>query len=146
MSVRIIPFDYREIGREIRARRNKLGMTQRQLAAKIPCSLTYISRIENGAKPSLEVLVRIAHILDMSLDSIFCVQAEDDTEFTRVLRVVLHQSPEVRQIALNMLYACLHSPESSGNTYEPPEPPEPPNLEDSSSIQSLLSDAPEDWQ
>ena len=86
MSVRIIPFDYQEIGREIRARRNKLGMTQRQLAAKIPCSLTYISRIENGAKPSLEVLVRIAHILDMSLDSIFCVQAEDDTEFTRVLR------------------------------------------------------------
>ena len=71
MSVRIIPFDYQEIGREIRARRNKLGMTQRQLAAKIPCSLTYISRIENGAKPSLEVLVRIAHILDMSLDSIF---------------------------------------------------------------------------
>ena len=93
MSVRIIPFDYQEIGREIRARRNKLGMTQRQLAAKIPCSLTYISRIENGAKPSLEVLVRIAHILDMSLDSIFCVQAEDDTEFTRVLRVVLHQVP-----------------------------------------------------
>ena len=42
MSVRIIPFDYQEIGREIRARRNKLGMTQRQLAAKIPCSLTYI--------------------------------------------------------------------------------------------------------
>ena len=38
MSVRIIPFDYQEIGREIRARRNKLGMTQRQLAAKIRVS------------------------------------------------------------------------------------------------------------
>ena len=146
MSVRIIPFDYVEIGREIRARRNKLGMTQRQLADKIPCSLTYISRIENGAKPSLEVLVRISHILDMSLDSIFCVQAEDDTEFTRILRVVLHQSPEVRKIALNMLYACLRSQDTASGAFKTPAPLEASNLEDSGSFQSLLADAPEDWQ
>ena len=70
MSVRIIPFDYQEIGREIRARRNKLGMTQRQLAAKIPCSLTYISRIENGAKPSLEVIVDIANALQTDVNNL----------------------------------------------------------------------------
>ena len=146
MSVRIIPFDYQEIGREIRAPAQQIGNDTTPISRKDPVQSYIYFAHRKWCEPSLEVLVRIAHILDMSLDSIFCVQAEDDTEFTRVLRVVLHQSPEVRQIALNMLYACLHSPESSGNTYEPPEPPEPPNLEDSSSIQSLLSDAPEDWQ
>lgn len=135
MPVQLIPFDYQDVGRQIRLRRNKLGLTQRQLADKVPCSLTYISRIENGAKPSLEVLVRIAHILDLSLDTLFCVQATDDTELLQILRMISHQSPEVRHVALSMLKAYIKSQQSL-SAY---------NAEKDSEPISLLADAPEDW-
>lgn len=141
MPVQIVPFDYPDIGRQIRSRRKKLGLTQQQLAGQVPCSLTYISRIENGAKPSLEVLVRIAHIMDLSLDALFCVQAADDTELIRILKILSHQSPQVRHLSLTMLRAYLKTLESS-------------SLDDRSSAvaegapesaSTLLSDAPDEF-
>ncbi len=38
----------KKLGSEVRKRRRKKGMTQKQLAEKINCSNTYISKIESG--------------------------------------------------------------------------------------------------
>lgn len=143
MPVQIVPFDYPDIGRQIRRRRKKLGFTQQQLADQVPCSLTYISRIENGAKPSLEVLVRICHIMDLSLDNLFCIQAADDSELIRILKILSHQPPHVRRLSLAMLRAYLKTLESSsldaGSAASVAE--EPPE-----SASSLLSDAPDEYE
>ena len=109
LVVHLIPFDYPDIGEQIQHRRKELGLTQLQLADQVPCSTTYISRIENGAKPSLEVIVRIAHILDMSLDTLFCIQGADDTHLHQILRMISNQPPEIRRVTFAMLYAYLQT-------------------------------------
>lgn len=68
MPITLLSNDYISLGREIRRQRIRLGLTQQELAKMIPCSLSYISHIENGDKPSLDMLVRLAHILGLSLD------------------------------------------------------------------------------
>ena len=49
--------------------RKARGYTQEDLAKKLCVNVYTISRFENGTKkPSLELLIRIADILDVSLD------------------------------------------------------------------------------
>lgn len=70
MSISYLDIDYITLGREIRRRRNKLGLTQLQLADMLSCSPSYISHLENGNKPSLPILIRLAHLLELSLDTL----------------------------------------------------------------------------
>jgi transcriptional regulator with XRE-family HTH domain len=52
-----------------RTGRNRLHMTQRQLGAKVGVSRGYIANIERRvANPSLDLIERIAHALDVDLD------------------------------------------------------------------------------
>lgn len=63
--------DYHSIGKNIRKHRNRLGLTQEILAEKINVSIPHISRMENGsAKPSLQTLVDICNVLDVSIDNL----------------------------------------------------------------------------
>lgn len=65
--------DYCAVGRRIKAFREQKGITQEVIAEAIDISLSHISRIENGhTKPSLEVLVQIANVLDVSIDALLC--------------------------------------------------------------------------
>ena len=54
--------DWREIvGRNVRRNRQRLGITQEQLALDASLDLTYVGGIERGKRnPSLLVLVRLA--------------------------------------------------------------------------------------
>ena len=61
--------DYISIGKRIAKTRKKRKITQEQLAEELDSSSTYISNIERAAKkPSLKMLVKIASILEISLD------------------------------------------------------------------------------
>ena len=61
--------DYISIGKRIAKIRKKKKITQESLAEMLDSSSTYISNIERAAKqPSLSMLVRIANILEISLD------------------------------------------------------------------------------
>lgn len=57
------------LGEHVRAKREALGMSQRQLAAEAGVSFSNISRLESGfhATPSPELLKNIADVLDVDL-------------------------------------------------------------------------------
>ena len=61
--------NYISIGKRIAEIRKKKEITQESLAEMLDSSPTYISNIERAAKqPSLGMLVRIANVLEVSLD------------------------------------------------------------------------------
>lgn len=61
--------DYVRVGKRIRSVRKECFLTQDELASKCGCTRNHLSSIENGdSKPSLDLLVKIASILDSSVD------------------------------------------------------------------------------
>ena len=61
--------NFKEIGKKIRERRLTLGMTQESIANQLDVNPSHISNIECGrANPSLTALIKIANILQCSVD------------------------------------------------------------------------------
>ena len=61
--------DYVRVGKRIRSIRKECFLTQDELASKCGCTRNHLSSIENGdCKPSLDLIVKIASILDSSVD------------------------------------------------------------------------------
>lgn len=60
------------MGPRIRAARNQIGVTQRQLARRLGLSESFYARIEKGhALPSVGTLVKIVDVLGLSVDYLF---------------------------------------------------------------------------
>lgn len=60
-----------EISQVVREKRKEQGLTQEQLAEKIFVSKKTISNWENGrTTPDIESLIQIAHLFELSLDSL----------------------------------------------------------------------------
>lgn len=63
--------NYKLVGQRIRAMRKKRGMTQEQLAELAEISPQHCSGIETGAaKVSLPALIKIANVLEASMDEL----------------------------------------------------------------------------
>lgn len=61
--------DYAKIGQRIALRRKQAKLRQNALAASVGISNNYLSSIEGGKeKPSLEILVRICNVLQVTPD------------------------------------------------------------------------------
>ncbi len=61
--------DYTDLGKRIRKQRVLLGLTQEKLAAKVGVSTSFIGLVERGKrKASLETLVSLANVMDVSTD------------------------------------------------------------------------------
>lgn len=61
--------DYVELGNRIRARRQLLSKTQKEVALEINVAPSYYSNIERGLRiPSVDTLVAIANALDTGVD------------------------------------------------------------------------------
>ncbi|GEM_PF-370774 len=72
------------IGRSIRSLRHIKGFTLKDLANKTSCSESLISKIENGkAQPSLTMLHRIVHSLDITITVLFQESQADRGVVTR---------------------------------------------------------------
>lgn len=55
----------------IRRAREEGGLSRRQLAEDVGCSNALLVQIEQGtAKPSIELLAAIAHVLDTTIDAL----------------------------------------------------------------------------
>lgn len=92
----------------LREIRKSKGMTQQELADKSNLSLPFISFIETGNRiPSLESLITILEVFDMSLSDFFLPysQDSDDKELSELL-ILLQKSPhkdEYIRLFLEML-------------------------------------------
>src|SRR5687767_3007081 len=63
------PIDKTALGTRIRERRERLGLTQRGLAAALQVSAQAVSKWERGDSiPDVDVLVDLARLLDLSVD------------------------------------------------------------------------------
>lgn len=63
--------NYELLGKHIREHRKKKKYTLEQLAEKLDVSTTFIGQIERAkGVPSLETLVKIANVLEVSADSL----------------------------------------------------------------------------
>ena len=61
--------DYVDLGHRIRKQRTQRGWTQEALAERINVSTSFVGHVERGTrKASLETLVAMANVLDVSLD------------------------------------------------------------------------------
>ena len=61
------------LGKKIRQYRKEAGLTQEVMAEKLGLSSKYIQFIENGRRrPSLKVVYKIAHILNVDICKLFC--------------------------------------------------------------------------
>lgn len=65
--------DYVAFGRNIKASRQKKGLTQEQLAELVGIGPSHMSHIESGKTvPSFEVFVMLVNALDTSADVLLC--------------------------------------------------------------------------
>lgn len=101
-------YDFSDMGRRIQIRRKELGLTQEQLAEKVECSLTHLSRIEGGARPSLESLIRISTLLGYSLDDLTGLYPVKNPYLQELYDLFLIHSAEDQQLALYALRHFFH--------------------------------------
>ena len=79
--------DFKAIGIKIKERKQSQGITQEYIANQLDVNPSHISNIECGrANPSLTALVKIANILECSVDyfisSEYTYKADKDTQMT----------------------------------------------------------------
>ncbi|MBQ9832423.1 MAG: cupin domain-containing protein [Clostridia bacterium] len=102
-----------DIGKEIKQRRVKLGLTQEELAARTELSKGFISQLErNLTSPSIATLVDILEALGTDLSSFFAEQAEEKIVFKAEDMFVKEEVDEGRTV-------CWLVPNAQKNALEP---------------------------
>ncbi len=90
--------DYKAMGQRIRLRRKELGLTQEKLAEKADISSSHVGEIERGTSIcSIAVLVNIANILDLNLDTLIKgINHENiDNAFSEILGTLSKDNKEL---------------------------------------------------
>ncbi len=60
------------LGEVLKERREGMGLTQRELAAKLGVKASHVAYLENGRRrPSLSLLSRLANVLDLEKEPLF---------------------------------------------------------------------------
>ena len=106
-----------EAGERIRSKRQLLNMSQEDASAKISISSKYFADIERGScGMSVETMISIAALLDMSLDYIIYGTLHTDEEGTKhsdeyaaILSLLDNVSENKRKYALRMLQLQVES-------------------------------------
>lgn len=74
--------DYSKIGKRIRSVRKERKLTQEDLAIACGCSSNHLSAIETGDhRPSLELIVSIATVLESSIDFFLMDSVKKSSEY-----------------------------------------------------------------
>ena len=95
--------NYFEIGKRIAKRRKKLMLTQVEVEKRAALSPRYLSNIERGKSiPSIDVLVRVADVLDMTPDEVL-IGTERGGASEQAAELMKHMSQEQQKQALNFL-------------------------------------------
>lgn len=98
------------LGKRIKAARERVGMTQEDLAAAVDYSVDHVSVVERGEKPpKLEKLVAIANVLNVGTDELL----QDSLNVATMLRAtelserLKTLSPDGQRKVMNVLEALI---------------------------------------
>lgn len=98
--------DYKRLGKRIREKRQRLNLTQAQLAEEINISDTYMGAIERGERSlTLDTLVRLANRLGVTVDYLLSDYVSDtDSNIVEQFKQIIDCQPlERKQMAVNVL-------------------------------------------
>jgi transcriptional regulator with XRE-family HTH domain len=107
------PAQAKKLGRQLRKRREQLGLSLRQLAERAETTDTTIIRIEQGAyaAPAPDKLARIAEALDLSLADVFALAdyavPDDLPSFQPYLRTKYRDMPREAVDDLNKAFTRI---------------------------------------
>ena len=98
------------IGKKIKELRNKNKFTQTELAQKVGVTKSTIAAYENDSRlPSYDVLIKIADIFRISLDSLLLNRSENTIDITGL-------NPEQIRLLRDLVY-CFRKSESMGASF-----------------------------
>lgn len=98
--------DYKRLGKRIREERQRLNLTQAQLAEDIDISDTYMGAIEQGERSlTLDTLVKLVNRLGVSVDYMLSDSVRDSNAniINQFLQITDCQPLERKQMAINVL-------------------------------------------
>lgn len=102
--------DYKRLGKRIREERQRLNLTQAQLAEDIDISDTYMGAIERGERSlTLDTLVRLVNRLGVTVDYMLSDSVSDnDSNIMNQFKQIIDCQPlERKQMAINVLRAIF---------------------------------------
>lgn len=98
--------DYKRLGKRIREERQRLNLTQAELAESIDISDTYMGAIERGERSlTLDTLVRLVNRLGVTVDYMLSDSVSDtDSNIMEQFKQIIDRQPlERKQMAINVL-------------------------------------------
>lgn len=98
--------DYKKLGKRIREERQRLNLTQAQLAEDIDISDTYMGAIERGERSlTLDTLVRLVSRFGVTVDYLLSDSVSDtDSNIIEQFKQIIDCQPlERKQMAVNVL-------------------------------------------
>lgn len=104
-----------EIGRRIKAAREKKGWTQLQFAYQASVSPSSVQRWESGRLPPVRELMRLADVLGVSVD-VFVDGATASPDEDRLRLVVHEEVAEMREQIARILVLLQEPPRSHSET------------------------------
>lgn len=101
--------DYTAIGLRIKQIRGTLS--QKEFADQFQLSKSYINNIEHGSKPSLEILFKISHSFDVSLDWLISgvghMQRTPSPVCEELLQIFNSLAPEAQPLMLGTMKTII---------------------------------------
>ena len=98
--------DMNKVGKRIQETRQRMGMTQLELAQKLDMTPKYISNIECGGKnPTLETFVEIANALEVDANALLVdvLDTSDEIKCSDLWEKLRTFPPEKRQKLLRIM-------------------------------------------
>ena len=93
------------IGNRIQQERQKMGLTQEQLAEKAGISQNFISLIENGRNMSLAVIIKLAGIFGVTVDYLLSdvMDVNENNIIEQSMAYMRKLTPKQQMFILNMI-------------------------------------------
>ncbi|MGN0402819.1 MAG: helix-turn-helix domain-containing protein [Acetatifactor sp.] len=110
-----LTYDRLAAGERLRLKRTLLGFTQEEIAEKIERATKYYADIERGScGMSIETLMALSSVLNMSLDYIICGKSANEKDFliqtdevTAIMKMLDDSSAQERNYAMRLLKLFL---------------------------------------
>lgn len=98
--------NYKDLGKRIREERQKLNLTQEQLAEYADISTSYMGQIERGERNvTLETLVRITNKLNVSIDYLLkdSINITSDNSLNQIKQLFADRPTSSKQMAVDVI-------------------------------------------